>query len=63
MKIQQKKANAYLWPKRRFESIREAAKHKEIRKRHGEMNSLKRLILTPAVPIPRPMDIELGGSL
>ena len=45
-----KRETAYLWPKKPFELIREAARHKTMRKGHGEMNALKRLMLTPAVP-------------
>ena len=44
------RATACLWPKRRFESIREAAKHKPMHKGHGEMNAEKRLMTSPAVP-------------
>jgi hypothetical protein len=50
MTTQQKRAIASLWPRRRFEFLREAARHDEIRKRQGEMNALRRLTLTPAAP-------------
>lgn len=50
MKTQQKKTIVSLWPRRRFESFREAIRHGDIRKRHGELSTLRRLMVTPATP-------------
>ena len=50
MKTQQKRTFASFWPKKRFETLREALTHKEIRKRRGEMNALRHQTLTPAAP-------------
>ena len=45
-----KRATICLWPKRKFESMREAARHKEVEKRHNEISAFKRLGLSPAAP-------------
>jgi len=50
MTTQEKRTIASLWPKRRFESFQEAIKHNDIRKRRGELNALRRLMVTPATP-------------
>ena len=45
-----KRATIRLWPKRKFESIREAARHKDVVKGNSEINAFKRLGLSPAAP-------------
>lgn len=50
MTAREKRAMACVSPKNKFESIREATRHKDIRKRHGQLNAMKPLILTPAAP-------------
>lgn len=50
MNAQTKRATVFLWAKRKFESFREGTRHKDIRGRHGELNAMRRLMLTPAVP-------------
>ena len=50
MRAEQKRTIAFLWPKTKFESFRETLRHKDVRVRRGEMNTSRRLTLSPAVP-------------
>jgi hypothetical protein len=53
MRLQQKRTIAILWPKKKFESLREEVRHKVFRGRPGEMSPSfrsRRLILSPAAP-------------
>jgi hypothetical protein len=50
MRAQQRRTIASLWPRTRFESFQDVIRHKEIRKRRGELSALRRLMLTPASP-------------
>ena len=50
MRAHNKRAIASLWAKAKFESFREGIRHKDIHSRRGELNALRRLMLSPALP-------------
>jgi hypothetical protein len=49
MKPERKREMTSIWPRKRFESIREATRHKEASKAY-ETNAVRRPVQSPALP-------------